>query len=272
MKAAVYIMSCDKTADILRHCIKGLKRYWPDCSFDVYIGSNGNETFREIDGSIGLKVLSSTWKNESIDQIRSIHQHDSRVTHLIVILDDFILRSMVDNESLIELTNAAMQAGLKYTRLKVLEEGFVMKFLQRFRKAVYLNGHRVFEIRKNHPFYSSLQVALWDMEYLMKMIENAGDIWKFESMRIDGTIHYSVLKTAIDYRHIVQKSRWEIYARKYCQKHIDYFEPGTRAFRPENFLNRISFNLTTLKFFLFGYLLRNIKGFLKSRKAAHGNK
>ena len=111
-------MSCDQTHDVLDHFLKGFEKYWPDCPFDVYIGSN---TIIDSPNYKYINVQKNNWRTETINQITEIKKIDNKVTHLIVFLDDFILNNKVSNKLIEKKVNYAIEKDIKYLRLKKIE-------------------------------------------------------------------------------------------------------------------------------------------------------
>ena len=49
------------------------------------------------------------------------------------------------------------------------------------------------KIRENYPYYSSLQISLWDIDYFIKNISNCKSIWHFERQQLTKN-HYHIKK------------------------------------------------------------------------------
>jgi hypothetical protein len=259
MKVAIYIMSCDNTLDVLTHFIVGFKKYWGDCPFDIYIGSNNKNLKLNFANYKILPANKSNWKTETLEQLEIIRKLDSDLTHLIVFLDDFILSNPVSNGRIFEICNYKELDSIKYLRLKRLEDGLFQKCIQLFQNKIHINKELIFKIRKVHPYFSSLQVSLWNLEHLTDTLNQATDIWDFETKKYESLDHYSVTETIIKYKHIVQKGKWEIYSKKYCENKIGYFNQGNRLLKPNKSINYLSYYFLKAKFFLLGYFYVNLK-------------
>lgn len=251
MKTAIFIMSCDKTRDVLEHFIKGFNLYWKDNSLKIYLGSNDLPQPNDFKNSILLSVPNSNWKNETIDQLVLLQKLDPDLTHVLVILDDFILSNNVDNLRLNNILSSGQFDKIKYLRLKRLEEGIFKKIVQLFLIDKKYTVDKVFKIRKNHPYYSSLQIAIWDINYLKSCIINTDNIWNFELQNLNNEIHYSILSNIFSYKHIVEKGKWEPYAKKYCNKYIKYFNPNKRYFQSNDSLSIFKNWIVRIKFLFF---------------------
>jgi hypothetical protein len=242
-------MSCDQTHDVLDHFLKGFEKYWPDCPFDVYIGSN---TIIDSPNYKYINVQKNNWRTETINQITEIKKIDNKVTHLIVFLDDFILNNTVSNKLIEKKVNYAIEKDIKYLRLKKIEEPL---FILLFYKIINLfNPSQIFKIRKSHPYYSSLQVTLWNIDYLDFLVKKCTNIWNFEEINMNKYDHYTINNTIISYKHIVEKGKWEYYAKDYCIRNISYFKFGDRISQSTNFNRKLYFTLKRIKFIFFGYI------------------
>jgi len=263
MKVAVYVMSCDKTSDVLEHFMIGLKKYWNDCLFNIYIGTN---SIRKDYGLANIKYIPverSNWRDETLEQLAMLQTIDSEITHLIVFLDDFVLNGPISNDRVMNIVKYGKLNEIKYLRLKRLEEGLIRKCLQYFLKKIRIKNELIFEIRKTHPYFSSLQVCLWELKHLKFVVEQATDIWNFELFCNSSVKHYSVIDNIVNYRHIVEKGKWEIYAKEYCENNIGFFTPGKRLFRARGFIYSLKYFYTHSKFVIFGYSIMTLKKYFK---------
>ena len=253
----IYIMSCDKNIDIAKHCLKSINKYWDCKGFKVFLGTNTHKLKCSIPNLIHIESKSSNWKNETLDQLHLINVKYPEIDYLIVILDDFIFRKKINIFEIKKISKIMINSKLKYLRLKKIEESIFQKLLNIFSRADLFDSYRFIKIRKSHPYYSSLQIALWDIEYLKYLINISDNIWNFENI-ISNVIHYSVAKSLFKYRHVVEKGKWEIGAKKYCLKYINYFNPGDRRYQKFSLKRIVRYRLQPVRFFLFGYIKRRM--------------
>ena len=253
MRTAIYIMSCDKNNDVLNHTLLSIKKYFKEFNLNFYIGTN--TITRKVDKNYTLIFSNkSSWKDESIQQISEIKKREPTLTHLIVILDDFILNKNVDLLNLYSIINDEKLDTIKYLRLKKIEEPFLRKLLNIFLNKTKIGDLNILKIRKKHPYYFSLQIAIWDINYLLSSIRSAKDIWQFENQVPNIYDHWTLTKNLFNYKHIVEKGKWQYYAKRYCIKYINFFEPKSRELIKDNLKNNIIDYLKRIKFFMFGYI------------------
>ncbi|MCX8008474.1 MAG: hypothetical protein N3A54_02085 [Patescibacteria group bacterium] len=81
---AILVLSCDKYSDLWDPFFDLFKRYWKDCPFPVYLGSN---TKKYSDGSIKT-ILSGSPKDWSTDLLNIVDK--IREEFLFIWLEDFL--------------------------------------------------------------------------------------------------------------------------------------------------------------------------------------
>ena len=212
---------------------------------------------------LAVPVAASSWKTETLEQLRQLRQKSPGLSHCIVFLDDFILSRKVDTKRIVSLAAAAVEFDIAYLRLKHLEEGLFRRVYQFLQPKRILGNENVIRIRDSHPYYSSLQIAIWSIDHLEKMVSEAGNIWLFEHLQDPGQPHYTVLNTVFQYRHVVEKGAWETGAKKYCEKKIGWFSAGNRKMNSDSIISEIRLKFKKLIFFFFGYSIMSIKKRLK---------
>lgn len=247
-------MSCDKTSDVLTHMLIGFNKYWDDNQFNVFVGVNENDLKLNSNKIKTIKSKINNWKSESLEQINHILEINPELTHVILFLDDFILNKKVDNNALNQICKNVISSNTKYLRLKKIEESLFMNFINKFRKKTTISGKSIFKIRKSHPYYSSLQVAIWDINHLIETIKNSKNIWDFENIVYSSVDHFSVSDNIFNYRHVVEKGNWEFYAENFCNKYLNYFQKGNRKMNSNTLFNKIKLKLKRFKFLIFGYI------------------
>jgi hypothetical protein len=251
---AVFVMSCDKTLDVARHFIAAFRKYWPDCPYPIYFGINREQSHLASLAAIPLPSEIKGWKGETLDQLRTLRRLAPNMTHALVFLDDFVLSKKVDTSRIRRVLSDAVTKGATYLRLRRLEESIPGRLLQRFATQYVFGKESCIKIRFSHPYYASLQVALWRLDHLNTLLERSDNIWMFERMKDRETTHYAVLKSLIEYRHVVEKGEWDVTAEAHCRKALGWFNHGARPRRGNNFRTRTAGLLNRVRFALFGYL------------------
>ena len=254
MSSAIFVVSCDKSKDILNHFSKGFNCYWEDNDLPIYVGCNNNYNVEGFEHAKFIQAPISDWKTETLNQLNIVKNINPNISNIILVLDDFIFNKKVDVSRLKSVITVVQEKKIKYLRLKRLEDGVFLKFFQFFSKSNLVGQDYYFKIRYSHPYYSSLQIAIWDFDYLIKSLESCTDIWDFELQKSHSIKHYSVVKNLLNYKHIVEKGQWESYAESYCVKYIGFFQKGDRKERLTSLYIRTLFLIKKIKFYMIGYM------------------
>ena len=110
-------MSCDKTKDVLDHFLKGLDIYWKNNTLPVFVGSNESPFIVDSQKHNFLAAPKSNWKIETLNQLYQIKKINPNISHLLVMLDDFILNKNIDNKILLDIINQVEIHNIDYLRL-----------------------------------------------------------------------------------------------------------------------------------------------------------
>ena len=89
-KFAVLVVSCDKYSDLWNPFFYFFKKHWPDCPYDIYLGSNTIDFKKD-----GIKMLFSgkdiDWSNSTM---KIVSQLSSK--YLLILLEDMFIVSPID--------------------------------------------------------------------------------------------------------------------------------------------------------------------------------
>ena len=141
---------------------------------------------------------------------------------------------------------------IPYLCLKKMDESLLIHLLNLLKEKKIIN-----KIRYNYPYYTSLQIALWNIDYLLSNIEQSKSIWHFERQQLSKE-HYQVRNNLFHYTHIVEKGEWNYGTKRYVEKFLCKFEPGQRKFRG-SFFGEIFFYFRKISFLIFGFLILRIR-------------
>lgn len=190
--------------------IVGLYRNWLKIGFEwsnVIVITN-DENINRIDLGNWKKVLvhKSDWRTEWREAIRKIQAKG--ILKALWYLDDFYLNSCPNNDDLI----ASFAIDCNYLRLTPYERPLI--------KRNFLSDRHGYEmVPLKHPYYCSLQAAIWDLDYLDTKLISANNIWAFENQEGEG--HLAVRKKVMKYRHSVEKGRWKWYSQIIYKKELE---------------------------------------------------
>lgn len=205
---AVFVASSDNTADVLRQVGPSWLKFWPDCPYPIYVGLNSPMAdlpprFQPI------YAPKAGWRDEVRAQIAQL---PNALSHIVLVLDDFLFLGPVDQARLGQLAARAMDAPLPYLRLIPQQRAWLPRQIEGLRQR--MGQLPLYErIGQDMPYYSSLQIALWQKTHLLAMLALPGNIWDFENQRISKVQHYAVYGApVIRYVHVVEKGKWGHYA------------------------------------------------------------
>jgi hypothetical protein len=200
---AVLICSSDARKDIVERVLPSVFKYWPDCPYPLFLGRNSHCEF-------GPKITTlvarpSEWRTECLEHVAQIDH-----THLIVMLDDYLFLKPVDQRQLAMLVTRAIESNLAYLRLLPLGASIIERFRHIVRKPF---PAEIRPIWKGRPFYSGLQIAIWNKAHFLSLLESPGTIWDFEHKAMNEIAHHAIIGSPpISYDHLVEKGRWLPYA------------------------------------------------------------
>lgn len=161
---AILVPSWDGCEDIWKPFFHLLFKYWPDCPYPVYLGSNfttyPDPRVRPI--SVGRDVDFST---NLIAMLRCI---ESR--WVIIWVDDAFLSAEVDTARFTHIVDAARDRGAGY--LKLLTGTSTC--------AVPIRGFEFGHIPKNIPYRVSVSIGLWEKNVLLRLLRAGESAWAIE--------------------------------------------------------------------------------------------
>lgn len=168
-KLTVLVSSCDDFSDCWEPYCHGLKKYWHDCPYDVFIITNYKDF---TDGCAkSLKVGEDKgWGHNTIKALRQINTPYVLYTH-----EDFWIKRAVDTKIIEDYIAIMEQDKADYIRLFPCPPP----------DTDFPDDWRVGIIDQNSSYRSSLQVALWRKSVFENLIVPDENPWQFE---IYGTI------------------------------------------------------------------------------------
>lgn len=253
-ESAILIPSCDKYADIWPVFFSCFWKFWPDCPFKIYLGSNEKCWDDERVSNITIGPDGS-WTNNLGKYLDKINQ-----SKIIMILDDFLLTDFVDTKKILELIETADQIDADCVRLKPSPPPS-----RQFKNSIIFG-----EILPGEPYRISTQVAIWDVNYLRRISRYDLTIWEFEEIgsllsdRIEGLI-LCVFEPVVFYTHCIERGKWRNISLRYLDNQGIELPPGSsRGVEGEKKLPR--FSIITLYVAIIKLLPRSVRRFLRRIK------
>jgi hypothetical protein len=239
---AVLICSSDGRRDVLTRVLPSLRKFWPDCPYLIYVGLN---TACDLGPKVETLVAPpSEWRKECREQVSQIKE-----SHLIVVLDDFLIQAPVDQARVTMLVDEAIRRDLPYLRLMPLGRSVVQRVTDLVRPRPQMD---IREIEEGRPFYSSLQIAIWNKVHFLALLESNGSIWDFEHRGRSDSPHYAITSgQPILYSHLVEKGRWLPYAKTLLVRAGLPSDLGKRQSWPSWMSLRMA--LDKIRYYIIGY-------------------
>ncbi|MDY0198946.1 MAG: glycosyltransferase family A protein, partial [Tenuifilaceae bacterium] len=210
------VMTCDAYQDTWEAFFKLKDKYW-DCKYDTYLVT---ET-KDCPYSKTIKTTGAWTKRlrEALEQLDN--------EYVIFMLDDFFLRSKVDQERIDGIikhfdSNTAVFNTERYNLSKTTEKS-VYGFKNRQNKQMYL---------------CSCQPSIWNREKLISLLQQDMTPWEWETQILDSEYKFYINKgdTIFDIGYYEDKKPWAIVQGKWateCRElfkkekiKVDFYERG----------------------------------------------
>lgn len=224
----IIIPSCDKYTDLWRPFFTLLFTYWPDCPFPVCLGSN-HMKYDDVRVRTIAVGQDEGWSDGAIKMLQSV-----KTPYVLIILDDFFIRSQVVTENVLDCLEALRQL-----------DGHMLRLLPKHRPDFSVPGFPKLGRIDNEncaPYCVSLQAAIWNRQSLLALMRKDESIWEFE---VNGTRRavdmspgfFTTRSHVLDYgRHAVQAGKWFLMdARRYGRMGIgcDFSRRSVTGLRTE---------------------------------------
>lgn len=190
------VSSCDGYSDLWRPYFNLIASYWPDCPFSKALITEALCPPLPGVSCLGLG-RGRDWSSLLLDALSRIE-----TPYVLFTLEDFFLRSAVDNNRMVRLLQDCLNDNLAMLRLvpRPGPDGLVA-------------GKEYGEVPAGAPYRVSTQAAFWKREVLIKLLRAGESAWEFEvngSARSAGCPgFFAVKKPALTYwHHVVERGKW----------------------------------------------------------------
>jgi hypothetical protein len=194
---AVLIPSCDKYRDLWTPFFTLFWKFWPDCNYNVYLGSNhvqyNNHMVKMI--NVGDDI---SWSDGLIAMLGMIPEE-----YVIMMLEDFFLRERVDNAKI------AM-----YIRILKKLKGGLLRLAPMPGPDIIIKESKLGIISKEASYRVSTQGAVWRKDVLSALLEKGESAWEFELNGTKRSRHlecnfYGTTTHILTYKnHVVERGKW----------------------------------------------------------------
>lgn len=232
---SILISSHSKAYDLWHITEYFFKKYWSECPFEIFLGANGENRFKFC--PVGWKYLNYgkdiSWSKSMIDYLSNIN-----TKYVLLFLDDFILLNYVKEEAVKNLVDFAKKTDAMMIRTISNPKGDI---------EVDQNFDLV-DIRSRVPYSTSLQVGLWNKDFLIDLLEYGFNPWEFKTKagKTEKALKFYdkffvSKKYIFKYTHFVEKGKFHPFIKELARKEKVYFD-----FSKRDFLNEL--DLKALKY------------------------
>lgn len=185
----VLVASCDAYADLWEPFFTLFRRYWPDCPYRVWLGSN---FLAPPDPAVeGLAV------GEDLDWATGFRAMFERIPceRVIVLLEDYLLTAPADTARIVRLVDRMVERDAACMRLVPVPGA----------PAADPDFDDAGELPRGSPYRVSLQAAVWDRHALLALVTPGESPWRLE---VDGSVRSAELSQP--FLSVVDGAEWPL--------------------------------------------------------------
>jgi hypothetical protein len=162
--AAILVISCDSYQDLWPPFFKCFFKYWPDCPYPVYLGSN---RCRYPDDRV-RPILVGDDKDYSSNLLEMLkHLKEDWV---LLWIEDRVLCAPVESARICTFVRLAQRVGAGYLKLIPIHPFALTSNV----------GHEIGDLERGCKYRVSITVALWNKETLVKLLRPGESAWEIE--------------------------------------------------------------------------------------------
>lgn len=223
-KLAIIVVSCDKYSDLWDIFFQCFFKYWPDCPYKLYLGSNflvypdervNNILVGEdIDYSSSLKIMLS-----EVDE-----------DFVLPMVEDFFISKRIDSENF-----------ENYFQDMLAMESPYLKLIRTYPLSYAKNQLRIGPVEKNIKYRVGMAASIWNKNYLSEFLIEGESAWDIERYGTERSDNYddefmairvsSKFPNPFDYVHGVVGGRWFWEAVPFLIKEGFYKNLSSRRFQ-----------------------------------------
>lgn len=224
---SILICSCDKYEDVWSLFFSFFNKHWGDCPYPLYLMTNE----KEYSGSGVTTVFTGKESDWSSAFLKAVEQVGTK--YILILMEDYFLLEKPNCDFIDQAVEYMRENGLSYLRL------FPRPRPDNITSAI--EGVEIGEIARHSEYRVSLQAAIWDIDYLKRLIRPGESAWELE---IKGTersnempdMLYSLVKeedTPVPYLcTAVVKGYWVKEAVELCRKNKVKIDLNKRKIEP----------------------------------------
>jgi hypothetical protein len=191
---SVLVVSCDKYKDLWTPFFTLFSRYWPDCEWPVYLGTN----FAHPDVDYVRTIPAG--EDEAWSKRLRFFLQQLTTEYVLLLLEDFFLDRPVSSDSIRE--HLKLLHSLDGASLRL----FPNPYPDYVRKGIGV-------IHPRAAYRVSLQASIWNRSRLLDLLVDEESPWQFEtratlrSRSLQAGFYCSPVPV-IHYRHVLERGEW----------------------------------------------------------------
>jgi hypothetical protein len=196
---SILINSCDKYSDVWEVFFPLFFKYWPDCPWKIYLGSN-EKVYKDPRVNTICVGKDKSWADSALSMINKIP-----TKNIMFFLDDFFIFWKVNTKKVNHYYNVFTQLDANYMRLR--NSPFSNK---------PVDGYPDLVLREKGEMYrTALDIAFWKKEVFMDLLVSGENPWQMEiegskrSCKYDG--FYTTKEWVIERRNGLEAGKWMRY-------------------------------------------------------------
>jgi hypothetical protein len=196
-QCSVVVLSCDAYADLWPAFFALFDRFWEDCPFPVFLGSN------TVDPKLPRVSVLKTgrdfgWSNSAATVFSQV-----RTKYVLLMLEDFFLREAVRTDRILDRLSDMERLRAAYVRLR--------PFPAPDRRVA--DAPELGRIDVGAPYRAALQAALWRTERLLGLLRPGETAWEMEALGsrrsdVSPSDFYSTWRPHLEYEAGVCMRKW----------------------------------------------------------------
>lgn len=224
MNLSILIASHSEAFDIWHITDYFFNKYFSDTPYDIYLGANGKDR---------KEYCPEKWKyinvgdDESWSKSLKSYLIEIESEYILLMLDDFIFLDTVKHKNIEDAYQFLVEQDGVMLRLTPNPKGTI-KFNKYFNKV---------DIKNNVPYATSLQMAIWNKNFLLKLLDYDFNPWEFE-IRAGKTVEskenfdrFFVANGAlVSYTHFLEKGRFYPMIKDLAIREGVFFDFSKREF------------------------------------------
>ena len=234
-KVAILVCTYDGAEDLWKPLAETYKKYWEDCPYKIYLGTNFKDT--DIDIFNALQIGDEySWSDNILKCMSKIEEE-----YVILIFDDVFLYKKINTKDILKYTNIAVENHWDYLRLSPRP-----KYDEKISDGIG-------RIYKNRLYRTSTVWSLFKKETLIDLLDVSESAWSFEiegSKRSDKYEEfYAVDKIILPYLNGVVKGKWVASVYNYLYR--NGFNVSNANIKKMNLFETFKYNLIKIRSILF---------------------